>query len=393
MKKILCIICCLSLVCSLFSCKGKDNAAVTSSVISAPSTTPVLNEMKDESSSDAAESADVQESDTVSNNNSQTSTTTSKVQSDAAVTTSKPKASQNSSDAKKESSSSKPKESKGETTSKQASSKGEDKNKSEKVFKYTVKDPENKRGLSKKKHGFSFGIAKDGKPHSQSVLNQKTFDSFKNVEALALDTKTKEKVMYLTFDNGYEYKNLTADILDTLKEKKVKAAFFITLSYAKQNKALVKRMIDEGHTVGNHSATHPSFPDISRKEMAKEIAELDNFLRKEFSYTSPYFRFPAGEYSENALELVTSIGFKSVFWSVAYTDWDTSKQNGKKFAFDTVTKRFHPGAVILLHAVSKDNAAALSDIIDKAKKEGYKFKTLDNYFSVTGLEPVIPYKN
>jgi peptidoglycan-N-acetylmuramic acid deacetylase len=248
------------------------------------------------------------------------------------------------------------------------------------VLNYTVTDPQNLRGLSTKKYGFSFGVAENGKPHSQSVINQNTFDSFENVEALALDTKTAEKVMYLTFDNGYEYQNLTANILDTLKEKNVKAVFFITLSYAKSNKALVQRMINEGHIVGNHSANHPSFPNLNRTQMAEEIAKLDNFLRTQFGYTSPYFRFPSGEYSENALELVTSIGFKSVFWSVAYSDWDTSVQKGADFAFSTVTSRFHPGAVILLHAVSKDNADALGRIIDKAQEEGYSFKTLDDYF-------------
>ncbi|MBQ4154108.1 MAG: polysaccharide deacetylase family protein [Clostridia bacterium] len=245
---------------------------------------------------------------------------------------------------------------------------------------YTVNDPNNLRGLSTEKKGYSFGIAKDGKPHSQSVINQNTFDGFENVKALALDTKTAEKVMYLTFDNGYEYENLTADILDTLKEKGVKAAFFITMSYAKSNKALVQRMIDEGHIVGNHSTTHPSFPSLSRTQMAEEIATLDNYLRETFGYTSPYFRFPAGEYSECSLELVTSIGFRSVFWSVAYADWDTSNQKGTDFAYNTVTSRFHPGAVILLHAVSKDNAAALGSMIDFAVSQGYTFKTLDNYF-------------
>ncbi len=246
-------------------------------------------------------------------------------------------------------------------------------------FTYTVNDAENSRGLSTERRGFSFGIAKDGVPHSQSVINQQTFDSFENVEALALDTKTQEKIMYLTFDNGYEYKNLTAAILDTLKEKNVKAAFFVTLSYAKQNPQLIRRMIDEGHIVGNHSATHPSFPSLSRTEMAHEIATLDNYLREHFSYTSPYFRFPSGEYSECALELATSIGFRSVFWSVAYADWDTSTQKGADYAFSTVTSRFHPGAVILLHAVSQDNADALGSIIDKAHIEGYTFKTLDEY--------------
>ena len=246
-------------------------------------------------------------------------------------------------------------------------------------FNYTVNDPDNLRGLSTARVGFSYGIAKNGVAHGQSFSNQQTFDSFENVEALALDTKTQEKVMYLTFDNGYEYNNLTANILDTLKEKNVKAAFFVTLSYAKQNPALVRRMIDEGHIVGNHSTTHPVFPQLTRTQMAQELLTLDNYLKENFSYTSPYFRFPTGAYSECALELVTSVGFRSIFWSVAYADWDRSAQKGADYAFSTVTSRFHPGAVILLHAVSQDNADALGRIIDQARNEGYKFNTLDQY--------------
>lgn len=244
---------------------------------------------------------------------------------------------------------------------------------------FTVNDPDNTRGLSTERRGFSFGIAKDGIAHGQSFSNQQTFDSFENVEALALDTKSQEKIMYLTFDNGYEYKNLTGNILDTLQEKNVKAAFFITLSYAKQNPQFVRRMIDEGHIVGNHSTTHPVFPTLTRTQMAQEIATLDNYLRENFSYSSPYFRFPTGAYSECALELVTSLGFKSIFWSIAHTDWDTANQQGADNAFSTVTSRFHPGAVILLHAVSQDNTDALGRIIDQAHSEGYRFCTLDEY--------------
>ena len=249
------------------------------------------------------------------------------------------------------------------------------------VYNFQVRDPENTRGLSTEKCGFSFGIAVDGQPHSQSVANQAKFDGYDNVQALALDTKTTEKVMYLTFDNGYEYQNLTADILDTLKEKGVKVAFFVTLSYVKNNPVLVQRMIDEGHIVGNHSTTHPSFPDISRTQMMEEIRQLHAYLLENFGYVSPYFRFPAGEYSESALELVTSLGYKSVFWSVAHSDWNTSAQKGADHAYDTVTSRFHSGAVILLHAVSSDNAQALGRIIDTAIDQGYTFKTLDDYFS------------
>ena len=244
---------------------------------------------------------------------------------------------------------------------------------------YTINDPNNLRGLSTTRVGFSYGIAKNGVAHGQSFSNQQTFDSFENVEALALDTKTQEKVMYLTFDNGYEYNNLTANILDTLKEKNVKAAFFVTLSYVKQNPTLVRRMIDEGHIVGNHSTTHPVFPQLTRTQMAQEILTLDNYMKENFSYTSQYFRFPTGAYSECALELVTSVGFRSIFWSVAYADWDKSAQKGADYAFSTVASRFHPGAVILLHAVSQDNADAIGRIIDQAHNEGYKFNTLDQY--------------
>ncbi len=248
------------------------------------------------------------------------------------------------------------------------------------VGEYTVIDAENARGIDNKKYGFGFGVAKDGKPHSISVNNQKKFDGMQNVEALALDTVSTDKRMYLTFDCGYEYKNLTDDILDTLKEKKVKAAFFVTLSYIKSNPEKVDRMIKEGHIVGNHSATHPVFPDISRTKMADELYKVDEYLQKHFNYKTTYFRFPTGAYSENALELVTSVGYKSIFWSIAHGDYDTEKQPTVQATFDTVTGRFHPGAVILLHAISQSNTDALADIIDEAESQGYTFKTLDDYY-------------
>ncbi len=244
---------------------------------------------------------------------------------------------------------------------------------------YEVYDAYNSRGLNNTKSGFSYGVAKNGQPHSTSVNNQKRFDGMSDVKALALDTVSTDKRMYLTFDCGYEYKNLTADILDTLKEKNVKAAFFVTLPYAKQNPALVRRMIDEGHIVGNHSNTHPVFPDISREKMAKEIWELEDYLKTNFNYVSKYFRFPTGANSHNSLELVSSMGYTSVFWSVAHADWDTASQPTKEAAVETVTSRFHPGAVILLHAVSKANTDGLAEMIDIAHDQGYTFKTLDEY--------------
>lgn len=240
---------------------------------------------------------------------------------------------------------------------------------------FKVTDPENSRGIPNEKIEHAYGIAKGGEPHQISVDSQKFFEE-KKLSAVTYDTKTKEKVLYLTFDCGYENGN-TEKILDVLKEKNVRAAFFCTLDDIRSSPEIIARMIKEGHIVGNHSATHPSFPEISRTEMAKEIEECENFLRKNFGYTSQYFRFPKGEYSENALELTGSLGYKSIFWSASYADWDTSAQKGADYAFQKITPRLHPGAIILLHAVSSDNAAAMGRIIDFARGEGYEFSTLD----------------
>ena len=240
---------------------------------------------------------------------------------------------------------------------------------------YTASDPDNKKGLSTKKISHSHGPASDGKAHYTVVDFQ---ENMKKYRVFTLDT-SGEKVLYLTFDCGYEYENLTARVLDVLKEKNVTAAFFCTLEHIKKENDLIARMIKEGHIVGNHSTTHPSFANISRSKMAKEIEETENYLRENFGYAAKFFRFPAGEYNESALELISSLGYISVFWSVAYDDWDTSKVRGKDYAIEKVISRLHPGAVILLHSVSKDNADALGDIIDKARAEGYTFKSLIDY--------------
>ena len=234
-----------------------------------------------------------------------------------------------------------------------------------------IVDPDNLKGLSTAPHNHSFGVSKDEVPHDISVNNQAFYEKY---GAICLDTKG-EKVIYLTFDCGYE-NGCTEKILDTLKEKNVPAAFFVTLPNVKDNPEIIARMISEGHIVGNHSDTHPNFSKINRTQMVKEIENLDNYLREHFGYSAPFFRFPEGACSENALELVQSIGFTSVFWSSAYADWDINNPKGKQYAFDTVTARLHPGCILLLHAVSPDNADALGDIIDYAREQGYDFKSL-----------------
>ena len=242
---------------------------------------------------------------------------------------------------------------------------------------FAVEDPENTRGLSTEKVGYSYGVAKDGAPHETSVQNQIYF-SENGYQAFCLDTVSEEKTLYLTFDCGYE-NGYTEMILDTLKEKNVPAAFFCTLPQVEDNPQLIARMITEGHIVGNHSVKHPSFPTLTRIEMAQEIQGMDDYLRTNFGYSEPFFRFPMGEYSDCALDLVGSIGYRSVFWSVAYEDWDLDNQRGTQYAFDTVTSRLHPGAVILLHSVSPDNANALGQIIDWAREQGYVFKSLRDF--------------
>lgn len=239
----------------------------------------------------------------------------------------------------------------------------------------TATDPQNTKGLSTATVGYSYGVSKNGVPHQNSTNAQKYFDE-NGFDAVSIDTKTAEKVLYLTFDCGWE-NGYTSTVLDILKQKGVPAAFFCTLSNIKVEPELTARMIKEGHIIGNHSTTHPDFSKISREKMASEIEQCDNYLRENFGYSALYFRFPMGAYSASALDLVSSLGYKSVFWSVAYADWDVNDTKGKQYAFDTVTSRLHPGAVILLHSVSPDNAAALGDIIDWAKQQGYEFRSLE----------------
>ena len=223
----------------------------------------------------------------------------------------------------------------------------------------------------------SYGVASNGEPHEISVTNQKFFDDG-NYDALCLDTHTSEKVVYLTFDCGYE-NGYTAKILDTLRDKSVKAAFFCTKPEMEENTEIIARMINEGHIVGNHSVTHPDFSGLTRQEMLEEVKGFDDYIREHFGYSAFYFRYPQGKYSEDSLAMLNSMGYRCVFWSLAYADWDLNDQKGADYAKQTVMDRLHPGAVILLHAVSPDNANALGSIIDSIRAEGYGFRSLSEY--------------
>ncbi|GAA0363144.1 delta-lactam-biosynthetic de-N-acetylase [Bacillus horti] len=189
---------------------------------------------------------------------------------------------------------------------------------------------------------------------------------------------TSKKVVYLTFDNGYE-NGYTHAILDTLKEKQVPAIFFITGHYIKDQPDLVKRMIKEGHLVGNHSWHHPDFTEVSDQKLKNELESLkQEFYALTGSKNMNYLRPPRGIFSERTLALSRDLGYTNVFWSLAYIDWKTDQQRGRQFAYDQIMKQIHPGAILLLHSVSKDNAEALGQVIDDLHKQGYSFRSLDD---------------
>lgn len=221
--------------------------------------------------------------------------------------------------------------------------------------------------LSTEKVVWGPGNIKDHKQPADPVKLQERFRSF-NANWLLPD----EKSICLTFDEGYE-NGYTPQILDVLKEKNVQAIFFVTYDFAKDNPDLIRRMIDEGHIVGNHSYRHYTMDEVSDEVAREEVTYLHDYMEKEYGYTMSYFRFPKGEFSERALGIVNDLGYKSVFWSFAYADWDVDKQPDETKAFTDICESTHPGEIILLHAVSKTNADILGKVIDDIVQQGYTF--------------------
>lgn len=189
---------------------------------------------------------------------------------------------------------------------------------------------------------------------------------------------SEEKNIYLTFDNGYE-QGYTEEILDTLKKLNVPATFFVTGHYVKDQPALIKRMVEDGHIIGNHSHSHPDFTTLSKEEIKKELDLVKDAVakisdQKEMNFLRP----PRGTFSEKTLAHAEELGYVHVFWSVAFHDWDTNKQKGWQYAYDQIIEQIHPGAIILLHTVSEDNAKALERVIVELKRQGYQFKSLND---------------
>ncbi|WP_417019423.1 polysaccharide deacetylase family protein, partial [Anaerotruncus massiliensis (ex Liu et al. 2021)] len=181
---------------------------------------------------------------------------------------------------------------------------------------------------------------------------------------------------YLTFDEGYE-NGYTPQILDVLKEKNVSAVFFVTLPFVKSSPDLVRRMIDEGHVVGNHTSHHWNPTQKSLDDAYADIKELHDYMLENFDYEMTLYRPPEGAFSEQTLAMVQQTGYTTVLWSFAYKDWDPNNQPGVDAARERTEKFIHEGAIYLLHAVSHDNAEILGDLIDEVRARGLEIAKWD----------------
>ena len=212
-------------------------------------------------------------------------------------------------------------------------------------------------------------------PHGPASSNQ-----LKKYDAVYLGD-TKEKVLYLTFDAGYE-NGCTEKILDALKKHNAPAAFFLVGNYIQQNGDLVRRMVNEGHTVGNHTMHHPDMSKISvQSAFQKELTDLEALYREVTGQEmQKFYRPPQGTYSESNLQMAKALGYKTVFWSLAYVDWQNDKQPSAEYAFSKLLPRTHNGAVVLLHSTSTTNAEILDELLTKWEQMGYRFAPISELF-------------
>lgn len=228
--------------------------------------------------------------------------------------------------------------------------------------------------LSIKEHNWYFLPSKDEQPSRAEPSGIELLTKYNGYYL----GDTSKKLIYLTFDEGYE-NGYTGKILDILKENKVKAAFFVTVPYIKTNNELVKRMADEGHLVCNHTNNHKNMAKVIDEEKFKyELLSTEEAYKEATGYNmSKFFRPPMGRYSELSLYYTKKLGYKTIFWSLAHEDWLKNKQPPCEKAKQLLLKRTHPGGIYLLHSVSKTNFEILDSLIKEWKDRGYEFKTLN----------------
>ena len=215
----------------------------------------------------------------------------------------------------------------------------------------------------------------------QAPMGPASAAQLKKYDAAYIGDTTK-RVLYLTFDAGYE-NGCTEKILDVLQKHNVKAAFFLVGNYIEKNADLVRRMVSEGHIVANHTMHHKNMSQIENKEQfSKELQDLEALFLKTTGKEMPkYYRPPQGIYSEVNLRHAKELGYKTVFWSLAYADWNNDSQPTAEQAFEKLLPRIHNGAVVLLHSTSKTNAEILDQLLSKWEDMGFTFETIDKLFS------------
>lgn len=220
---------------------------------------------------------------------------------------------------------------------------------------------------------WGLGFSTEGQPPTGNA----TSDELKKYEAYYIGD-TSQKVIYLTFDAGYE-NGYTPMILDALKKHNVHVTFFLVGNYITTSPDLVKRMVEEGHNVANHTYNHPNMSNISTMDaFCKELQDLEAAYKDVTGQEMvKYYRPPQGKYSVDNLKMAKEMGYKTFFWSLAYVDWYNDKQPTKEQAFKKLIGRIHPGAIVLLHSTSKTNSEILDELLTKWEEMGYTFGTLD----------------
>lgn len=202
---------------------------------------------------------------------------------------------------------------------------------------------------------------------------------FSDYNAYYINKKTKQKVIYLSFDCGYE-NGYTKKILKTLKKHHAKAVFFVTKPFIESNPELVKQMKEEGHLVGNHTCSHPSLPDKSVSEIQKEIKGCEKAYKKATGFVmDPFIRPPMGNFSERSLKVAKDLGYHTIFWSMAYYDYDANNQPGKDYVVKHFKQNYHKGSLPLIHNTSKSNCEALDEVLTFLESKNYRFGTIDEF--------------
>lgn len=235
-----------------------------------------------------------------------------------------------------------------------------------------VKNAEETSVLSEAEGNWGLGFSKEGEKPTGNAAPEE----LAKYHAAFVDT-TDEKVIYLTFDAGFENGNMPA-ILDALKKHKAKGTFFVVGNFLETSPELTKRMVEEGHTVGNHTYHHPDMSQISDMEaFKKELEDVEKLFQQITGQEmTRFYRPPQGKYNVKNLEMASELGYKTFFWSLAYVDWLQDQQPTREQAFEKLLPRIHPGAVVLLHSTSETNGQILDELLTKWEEMGYRFAPL-----------------